>query len=213
MLAGVNVWVFHTGIYKKVVEWNVQLLTPRRTKIAGVLSLALWASVVGAGRILNSASMLLPFFEWCEATQLGQAVRDSLWLFPVIESIHLLGLAMLGGALLIVDLRCLGVGLRGQPIAELARDAHPWLVGSLGVMLTTGILLFLSESIRCYYSPPFWLKMELLLAAIVFTFAVRRKVVLADEKRVGPVWGKVVAIVSLGLWFGVGFCGRWIAFY
>ncbi len=157
--------------------------------------------------------MLLPFFEWCEATAIGQAIRESLWLFPVIESIHLLGLAMIGGALLVVDLRLLGFGLRHQPVAQLARSAHPWLVGSLAVMLTTGISLFLSESIRCYYSPPFWTKMELLLVAILFTFTVRRKVALADEKRVGPIWGRVVAFVSLALWFGVGFSGRWIAFY
>ncbi len=157
--------------------------------------------------------MLLPFFEWCEATTIGQAIRESLWLFPVIESIHLLGLAMIGGALLVVDLRLLGFGLRHQPVAQLARSAHPWLVGSLAVRLTTGISLFLSESIRCYYSPPFWTKMELLLVAILFTFTVRRKVALADEKRVGPIWGRVVAFVSLALWFGVGFSGRWIAFY
>lgn len=157
--------------------------------------------------------MLLPFFEWCEATTIGQAIRDSLWLFPVIESVHLLGLAMIGGALLVVDLRLLGFGLTHQPVAQLARSAHPWLVGSLAVMLTTGISLFLSESIRCYYSPPFWTKMELLLVAILFTFTVRRQVALADEKRVGPVWGRVVAFVSLALWFGVGFSGRWIAFY
>jgi len=157
--------------------------------------------------------MLLPFFEWCEATAIGQAIRESLWLFPVIESIHLLGLAMIGGALLVVDLRLLGFGLRHQPVAQLARSVHPWLVASLAVMLTTGISLFLSESIRCYYSPPFWTKMELLLIAILFTFTVRRKVTLADEKRVGPIWGRVVAFVSLALWFGVGFSGRWIAFY
>jgi len=157
--------------------------------------------------------MLLPLFEWCEATALGQAIRESLWLFPVIESIHLLGLAMIGGALLVVDLRLFGLALRQQPVAPLARDVHPWLVGSLAVMLTTGIMLFLSESIRCYYSPPFWTKMELLLVAILFTFTVRRKVALADEKRVGPIWGRLVAFVSLALWFGVGFSGRWIAFY
>ena len=157
--------------------------------------------------------MLLPLFEWCEATAIGQAIRESLWLFPVIESIHLLGLAMIGGALLVVDLRLLGFGLRHQPVAQLARSVHPWLVASLAVMLTTGISLFLSESIRCYYSPPFWTKMELLLVAILFTFTVRRKVALADEKRVGPIWGRLVAFVSLALWFGVGFSGRWIAFY
>ena len=157
--------------------------------------------------------MLLPFFEWCEATAIGQGIRESLWLFPVIESVHLLGLAMLGGAVLILDMRLLGLGLRGHPLAQLARDAQPWLVGSLAVMVVTGIPLFLSESIRCYYSPPFWWKMQFLAVAIVFTFTVRHKVARADETRVGRFWGKLVGLVSLALWLGVGFSGRWISFY
>ena len=156
---------------------------------------------------------LLDFFEWCEATTLGLAIRDSLWLFPVIESVHLLALALLGGAVLVLDLRMLNLGLRRQAVARIARGAQPWLIGSLITMLVTGVLLFLSESIKCYYSPPFWCKMGFLATAILFTFTVRRKISTADEQRVGPVWGKLVALVSLGLWFGVGFSGRWIAFY
>ena len=155
---------------------------------------------------------LLPFFEWCEATAVGEAIRNSLWLFPIIESVHLLALALIGGAVLIVDLRLLGLGLR-QPVAQVARAAQPWLIGSLTVMLVTGIPLFLSESIKCYYSPPFWYKMTFLPLAITFALTVRRKVAAADENRVGPLWGKLVGLVSLGLWFGVGFSGRWIAFY
>jgi hypothetical protein len=156
---------------------------------------------------------LLSFFEWCEDTVVGHAIRDSLWLFPVIESVHLLALALIGGAILVVDLRLLGLGLRLQPVAQLARDIQPWLIGSLLVMVSTGILLFLSESIKCYYSPPFWYKMRFLVVAILFMFTVRRKVTATGEKRVRPIWRKLVALVSLGLWFGVGFSGRWIAFY
>ena len=156
---------------------------------------------------------LLSFFEWCEDTTVGHAIRDSLWLFPVIESVHLLALALIGGAILVVDLRLLGLGLRPQPVAQLARDAQPWLIGGLLVMVSTGIPLFLSESIKCYYSPPFWYKMSFLPLAILFTFTVRRKVAAAVETRLRPLWSKLVGLVSLGLWFGVGFSGRWIAFY
>ena len=155
---------------------------------------------------------LLPFFEWCEATAVGSAIRNSQWLFPVIESVHLLALAMLGGALLIVDLRLAGLGLRSQPVRHLARDAQPWLVGSLLVMISTGIPLFLSESIKCYYSPAFWVKMSTLPVAILYTFTVRRTIANADEARVGPRWNALVAVVSLTLWFGVAAAGRWIGF-
>lgn len=155
---------------------------------------------------------LLPFFTWCENTAVGEAIRNSLWLFPVIESVHLLGLVVIGGAVLVVDMRLFGLGLRRQPVAQLARDAQPWLIGSLMVMLGTGILLFLSEAIKCYYSPAFSVKMTSLFLAILFTFTVRRKVAMADETRVGPLWSKLVAMVSVTLWSGVGIGGRWIGF-
>jgi len=156
--------------------------------------------------------MLFPFFQWCEASTVGDAIRQSLWAFAVIESIHLLGLAAIGGAVLVVDLRMLGLGLRQQPIAEVARSAHPWFVGSLLVMLVTGVALFLSEAVKCYYSTPFWVKISSLTLAIIFSFTIRRTITLADESRIRPIWYKVVALVSLTLWFGVGAGGRWIGF-
>ncbi len=155
---------------------------------------------------------LLPFFEWCEATGFGQAVKTSAWAFAVTESVHLLALAAIGGAVLVVDLRLLGFGLRNQRVADVAREAFPWLVGSLLVMLATGIVLFMSEAIKCYYSTPFWVKMTSLALAIVFTFTIRRWVTLAEEERVRPAVYKLVALVSLALWFGVGAGGRWIGF-
>jgi hypothetical protein len=155
---------------------------------------------------------LLPLFQWCEASAIGSAIRTSPWAFAVVESIHLLGLAAIGGAVLVVDLRLLGLGLRRQPVREVARDAQPWLMGSLAVMLTTGAALFLSESIKCYYSTPFRIKMAALAVAIAFTFTVRRTVVAADTARTRPIEQKLVAIVSLALWFGVAASGRWIGF-
>lgn len=155
---------------------------------------------------------LLPFFEWCEASAIGNAIRMSTWAFAVIESVHLLGLAMIGGAVLVVDMRLLGLGLKGQPVSQVARDAHPWLLGSLAVMLLTGVALFLSESIKCYYSTPFWVKMTALSIAIVFTLTIRKWVAMADEGRIGPLWQKAVALASLALWFTVAASGRWIGF-
>jgi hypothetical protein len=155
---------------------------------------------------------LLTFFQWCEASGIGETIRKSSWLFPVIEAIHLLGLGVIGGAVLVVDMRLLGLGLKRQSAAELTRNAQPWLVGSLVLMIITGGLLFLSEAIKCYYHDAFWFKMSCLFLAIVFTFTIQRKVTMSDETRVSPVWSKVVAIVSVLLWAGVGIGGRWIGF-
>lgn len=154
---------------------------------------------------------LYPLFEWFEATTIGTIVRESIWLFPVIECFHLLGLALMGGAVIAVDLRLLGLGLRAQPIADLARQARPWLLAGWATMIATGIPMFLSESIKCLYSPPFWYKMAFLIAATLYTFTWRKRV--AANRDAGAAVRGATALVSLGLWLGVGFAGRWIAFY
>jgi hypothetical protein len=154
---------------------------------------------------------VLPFFEWCEATWLGQTVRDSLWLFPAIEAVHLLGLSLLGGSLLIVDLRMLGVGLRRQTIADLAALARPWLLVSIGVMVMTGVPLFLSEAVKCYYNPSFWVKITTLPVALAYTFGVRQRIACRGALDTS-VKSRLVALGSLGLWFTVAAAGRWIGF-
>lgn len=155
---------------------------------------------------------LLSVFEWCENAELIVWMRSSLWLYPVIESLHLMGLAMCGGALLVVDLRLLGFGLHRQPVAILARDAERWLIGSLAVLLPTGILLFMSSAVKCYYLPVFWLKMATLCLALVFTFSIRRRVTLAGETGVRLSWPKLVGGTSVLLWATVAIAGRFVGF-
>ena len=155
--------------------------------------------------------MLEPFFRWCESTAVGRAVAESVWAFPVIEAVHLIGLCVLGGALLVVDLRLLGLSLTSQPVARLARHARPWLVGSLVLMAATGVPLFLSEAIRAYYNTAFWVKMCTLPVALTFTFAVRERVARRETDAPGAV-GRIVGAVSLALWFTVAAAGRWIGF-
>jgi hypothetical protein len=155
---------------------------------------------------------LLPFIEWVAASPLSKAISTSTWAFAVIESIHLLALSVIGGAVLIVDLKLLGYGIRSQTLPEVARDAQKWFLGSWTVMIVTGLLLFGSEPQKLYYSTPFAVKMTCLLLGTIFALTVRRRVALAGEDRVSPRVMKLVAIVSLGLWFGVGAGGRWIGF-
>lgn len=155
--------------------------------------------------------MLLPFFQWCEASFIGQAIRQSLWLFPVIEATHLLALAALGGSMLIVDLRLLGLGLR-QPVREIARDASRWFYTSLAVLILTGTGLFLSEAIKCYYNPSFWVKMTALPLAILFTIVVKRPVTRRDDFEIGRGTATLVALTSMALWLVTAAAGRWIGF-
>jgi hypothetical protein len=155
---------------------------------------------------------VLSFFTWCENSSLGEAIRDSRWLFPAIESFHLLALAVIGGAVLVMNLRLLGWGIEGQPVAQLWRDTRPWLISSLTIMIVSGLLLFTSEATKLYYHEAFWVKMSSLLLATLFTFTVLRPVALAEQGRVRPLWCKAVALISIILWSGVGMGGRWIGF-
>jgi hypothetical protein len=155
-----------------------------------------------------------PLFDYIEHTAHGTMIRDSIWQFAAIEAVHLLALALIGGSVLIVDLRLLGFGLRRHSISQVARDAAPWLHGSLITMLVTGYLLMASLAYSKYYvNFAFQLKMWFLLAAIVWTYTVRRSVTRRDDNQITPGMAKLVALISILLWTGVGIMGRGIGFY
>jgi hypothetical protein len=156
--------------------------------------------------------MLLPYFEWLESLFIGEAIRNSLWLFPAIECVHLLGLVLLGGSVLVVDLRLLGLGLRDQAIRVVGESGHRLMLAGIGLMLVTGVPLFLSEAVKCYYSSAFWLKILTLMPAIAFALTVRRWVVRAEDGRFGTGTRGHTPPASLGLWFTVAAAGRWIGF-
>src|ERR687883_1875858 len=155
---------------------------------------------------------LLDFCRWLQYSGPLHAMRDSPWFFPVIATIHLMGLALIGGSVLVVDLRLLGLGLRSQPVPALAVDAERWLRRGLAVMITTGILLFMCFATKYYYLTFFWVKMAALIAVIGFTWSVHRRVAMAGEADVRPITRKLVALVSILLWTTVAVGGRYIGF-
>lgn len=157
--------------------------------------------------------MLLQFFEWANNLPFSVAYRESLWYFPVTQAFHLVALAFFAGAILVVDFRLLGAGLNKYPVAKIASDARPWLVGSLIVMIMTGIPQFMANAMRYYDNPVFYFKMEALVVALIFTATLRRRVTRTDEARLGRVWPKAVGLTSLTLWFVVIVGGRAIGFY
>ena len=148
-------------------------------------------------------------FAAVEASALGSTIKESLWLFPVIEAVHLLALALLGGAVLMLNLRLLGVGLSAQPVSEVERGARPWLVAALATMVVTGVLIGTSEALKLYDKPAFWVKMAALLTVLVFTFALQLPLARRD---VSGLAAKALAVISLGLWLTVALAGRWIGF-
>jgi len=155
---------------------------------------------------------LYPFFEWCDKTAIGQAIRDSRFLFPIIESIHLLALTVLLGTIVVVNLRLLGLVLTRLTPKALAHSLGPLTLWSLITMIATGSLLFVSEALKCYENPPFRYKMALLMSAIVFQWTVAR-MVMRSSRGSGRLRSGVTALLSLALWFGTGMAGRAIGFY
>jgi uncharacterized protein DUF6644 len=119
------------------------------------------------------------------------------WLFPALESIHVAGIALLVGTIVLLDLRILHWGLRGCTIDEVGDCIRPWVRTGLAVMLITGSILFLGDADRYFRNPAFLAKMALLSVALTFQFAMRR--------------GRLAAVISLVLWTGVVLAGRAIA--
>ena len=151
---------------------------------------------------------LLPLFHWVDTSWLSREIRASTWQFAVFEMIHLLGLTMVLGSLMVFDLRLFGVGMR-QRAAELARDLGAWMLSGLAIILISGVLLFFGEPMKLYSSPSFHVKIGLLGLAILFQFTIIRGV---RSRETSPVVSKLAGAVSLTLWFGVGLAGRGIGF-
>ena len=151
-----------------------------------------------------------PFFKWCDATAIGQGIRGTTWEFPLIETIHILALAVLLGSILMIDLRLLGV-LHRIPVSKMQRELGTYINVSLVIILITGVLLFLSEASKAYGNAAFLPKITLLALAMIYHYTVHRKAGLSESPS-GPAWGKVAALISIGLWFGVGVAGRAIGF-
>jgi hypothetical protein len=154
--------------------------------------------------------MLQPFFTRLEALKFATWFDSGGYFVAFFNVAHLIALTVFVGAFLTVDLRLLGGGMRKQPLAQVARDAQPWLIGAFLALAVTGVLQILATPMKAYFSPQFWLKVQLLVVAVIFTFTVRRMITRADEKRVGPVWAKLVGLISISLWVSIAVCGRLI---
>jgi hypothetical protein len=155
---------------------------------------------------------MLPAFEWLQHSYLGETIRHSSGLIALLEIVHLIGMALLLGSILMVDLSLLGRGIGRHPVSRIARELSNWTLGGLVIMLASGPFIFLSEAVKCYKTPAFWIKMALLVLAVAFHFTIHRRVVLA-EPPAPSASARLAAIVSLVLWIGVALAGKGIAIF
>jgi cytochrome bd-type quinol oxidase subunit 2 len=142
---------------------------------------------------------------------MGETIRGSRLYFPIIETFHLLALTILFGSVLVLTARMCGLMMTNQPTSQVARDLGPWAGWSLVVILVSGVMLFMSEAMKCYASKPFQVKMTFLFAALIFHFTIQRSVS-HSEREPRLFWGAAVGVVNALLWLGVGLGGRAIGF-
>ncbi len=148
-----------------------------------------------------------------ETSALGQAMRDSVWLFPMAETLHFIGLSLLIGSLLVVDCRLLGF-TRSFPVAAVSRFL-PLALAGFGINLVTGTLFFFSDPFRYYPNIAFRLKMLCILLAglnaLYFAMTAHSKAMEAGAREPGLAV-KTVSALSLTFWVCVIILGRFIPY-
>jgi hypothetical protein len=153
---------------------------------------------------------MLPFFEWADNSFLGAYIRSKTWVFPVIETVHILALTVLLAGTIVINLRMMGLMMRTQTISGLSGELKPFINWSVVIILVTGAALYSSEALKCFDNPSFQFKMFFLALALVFQFTFYRSTIKVDSTSLSKGW--TVGVLSLILWFAVGWGGRGIGF-
>jgi hypothetical protein len=158
-------------------------------------------------------ALLVTFSKWLASTDLSHTIQTVTWIIPTLQTIHILSVAVVFSSAVLVDLRIFRLFERDEPLREVMRRFVPpiWLV--LLVLLATGSLLIIGEPRRSLVNTAFYLKMTLLLVAILITAVLQRAVLSSPNFFEGrQAIGRVLATISILVWCGILFAGRWIAY-
>jgi len=153
---------------------------------------------------------------WLQVSDIGTGIRESIWLFPIVETTHVLALSLSVGVLVWFDFRLLGLSMRHQPISQVHKQIMPFALIGFVLMFVTGILLFWSEAEKCYVSGFFRLKvLALVLAgvnAMIFEFTTKRSIENWDKAPLPPRRVQIAGLMSLITWTLVIGAGRATAY-
>lgn len=162
---------------------------------------------------------IMAFLESLEHSTLGQAMSGEsgwVWLFPVVETLHVLSLAIVFGSIAMVDLRLLGLTTRDSAVSRLSADILPYTWVAFALAATTGSLMFLSRASTYFYNWAFEFKMLCLMLAginmLIVNFGAYRAIAQWDLQLPPPAGARAAGAVSLLLWTCVVIFGRWIGF-
>jgi cytochrome bd-type quinol oxidase subunit 1 len=156
------------------------------------------------------------FLKLLEASRFATTLRDSIWMFPIIESIHVISFTLVVGTIAIIDLRLLGLASTQRSFQRMASDILKWTWVAFALAVATGLTMFTTNAGVYYHNPFFRAKMMLLVLAgvnmVIFEVTAARTIRQWDQARSAPRAGKAVAVLSLTIWIAVIFMGRMIGF-
>jgi len=153
---------------------------------------------------------------WIQNTSIGTGIRESALVFPIILSLHLTGMGLFGGMILMTDLRILGIAMTKHPVSDVVNGLRPWKHLGLTLTATCGILLLWSKAAIYYPNPYLWIKLTLFALIIIHALVFRgvyRNITDLDRSPVVPGRAKAAAVLSMILWIGVVTAGRWIGYW
>jgi hypothetical protein len=159
---------------------------------------------------------LSEFSKWLAATPLSHIIQTTKWVIPALQTVHILSVAVVFSSAILVDLRLWRLLNRDVPLPEVARRFLPTIWPVLLVLLITGSLLIIGEPKRSLLNSAFYLKMALLAVAIVLTawlqWSLSSSPNFWDKNRGRRMAGQLTATLSILVWCGILFAGRWIAY-
>ena len=160
-------------------------------------------------------SFLSQSLDWLESTFLAEHIRQSLWLYPALEIVHITGITILVGAAFMFDVRLLGFS-KNLPVSALSLYLLPWSQRGLWLIIPSGVMLFITNAKTLGYDPTFWLKMLLIVIAAGNVLIFHRFIYVSANSDVTsgrvPVAAKFSALVSILVWIAVIACGRLLAY-
>ncbi len=161
-------------------------------------------------------TLVLGLLHWIAATDLSRVIKESSWLFPAVESIHVIALTLAVGTIAIVDLRLLGVASTRRRYTALARDVLPWAWGAFAAAAAAGLLMFISNPVAYFGNADFRVKLALIALAgcnmATFQLLTVRTVAQWDGAERPPFLAKLAGAISLACWIAVVVFGRRIGF-
>jgi uncharacterized membrane protein len=152
---------------------------------------------------------------WLESTAFAAAMRQWLWLYPIVEIVHIAGIALAVGSIAMLDLRVLGCS-RALPVRALARHLLPWTWAGFALVAASGAMMFSAHATEFWSNPAFAVKLTLIglagVNALWFHVGPYRAAYRWDTETPAPTSAKTAAVLSLALWIGVIGCGRLLAY-